>query len=39
MRTPLKRVLTGESVLEGGRDKNAAWKLIIIQTVRRESLA
>lgn len=32
-RTPLKRVLTGESVLEGGKDKNAAWKLIIIQTV------
>lgn len=31
-RTPLKRVLTGESILEGGRDKNAAWKLIIIQT-------
>ena len=29
----LKRVLTGESVLEGGRDKNAAWKLIIISTV------
>ena len=29
----LKRVLTGESILEGGRDKNAAWKLIIIQTV------
>ncbi|ORY31849.1 hypothetical protein BCR39DRAFT_525741 [Naematelia encephala] len=31
-RTPLKRVLTGESILEGGKDKNAAWKLIIIQT-------
>ncbi|EIW67561.1 hypothetical protein TREMEDRAFT_33244 [Tremella mesenterica DSM 1558] len=31
-RTPLKRVLTNESVLEGGRDKNAAWKMIIIQT-------
>jgi len=31
-RAPLKRVLTGESVLEGGKDKNAAWKLIIIQT-------
>ncbi|ORX37124.1 hypothetical protein BD324DRAFT_427167 [Kockovaella imperatae] len=29
----LKRVLTGESILEGGKDKNAAWKLIIIQTV------
>ena len=28
----LKRVLTGESILEGGKDKNAAWKLIIIQT-------
>jgi hypothetical protein len=24
--------LTNESVLEGGKDKNAAWKLIIIQT-------
>lgn len=35
---PLKRVLTGESVLEGGRDKNAAWKLIIIQTVCSFSL-
>ena len=31
-RAPLKRVLTNESVLEGGKDKNAAWKLIIIQT-------
>ena len=31
-RTPLKRVLTGESVLEGGKDKNAAWKTIIVQT-------
>lgn len=31
-RIPLKRTVTGESVLEGGRDKNAAWKLIIIQT-------
>lgn len=30
---PLKRVLTGESILEGGKDKNAAWKMIIIQTV------
>lgn len=29
---PLQRTLTGESVLEGGKDKNAAWKLIIIQT-------
>ncbi|ADV25860.1 hypothetical protein I305_04819 [Cryptococcus gattii E566] len=29
---PLKRVLTGESILEGGKDKNAAWKMIIIQT-------
>lgn len=32
-RIPLKRVLTGESMLEGGKDKNAAWKLIIISTV------
>ncbi|WVQ96281.1 hypothetical protein IAU59_003385 [Kwoniella sp. CBS 9459] len=31
-RVPLKRVLTGESILEGGKDKNAAWKMIIIQT-------
>nr|XP_019013052.1 uncharacterized protein I206_02549 [Kwoniella pini CBS 10737]OCF51833.1 hypothetical protein I206_02549 [Kwoniella pini CBS 10737] len=31
-RIPLKRVITGESILEGGRDKNAAWKMIIIQT-------
>ena len=31
-RIPLQRTLTGESVLEGGKDKNAAWKLIIIQT-------
>nr|XP_018262052.1 uncharacterized protein I303_05067 [Kwoniella dejecticola CBS 10117]OBR84210.1 hypothetical protein I303_05067 [Kwoniella dejecticola CBS 10117] len=31
-RVPLKRVITGESILEGGRDKNAAWKMIIIQT-------
>jgi hypothetical protein len=31
-RAPLKRVLTNESVLEGGKDKNAAWKTIIIQT-------
>lgn len=31
-RIPLKRTVTGESILEGGRDKNAAWKLIIIQT-------
>lgn len=31
-RTPLKRVLTGESILDGGKDKNAAWKTIIIQT-------
>lgn len=30
---PLKRVLTGESILEGGKDKNEAWKMIIIQTV------
>ncbi|AFR98636.2 hypothetical protein C343_06613 [Cryptococcus neoformans C23] len=29
---PLKRVLTGESILEGGKDKNEAWKMIIIQT-------
>lgn len=36
-RAPLKRVLTGESILEGGKDKNSAWKLIIIQTVRRDS--
>lgn len=26
-------MLTGESILEGGKDKNAAWKMIIIQTV------
>lgn len=32
VRIPLQRTLTGESVLEGGKDKNAAWKLIIIQT-------
>nr|XP_019045287.1 hypothetical protein I302_05676 [Kwoniella bestiolae CBS 10118]OCF24217.1 hypothetical protein I302_05676 [Kwoniella bestiolae CBS 10118] len=31
-RVPLKRVITGESILEGGKDKNAAWKMIIIQT-------
>ncbi|ODN93441.1 hypothetical protein L198_05306 [Cryptococcus wingfieldii CBS 7118] len=31
-RAPLKRVVTGESILEGGKDKNAAWKMIIIQT-------
>jgi hypothetical protein len=31
-RIPLTRTLTGESVLEGGKDKNAAWKTIIIQT-------
>ncbi|WWC88365.1 uncharacterized protein L201_003276 [Kwoniella dendrophila CBS 6074] len=31
-RIPLKRVITGESILEGGKDKNAAWKMIIIQT-------
>ena len=34
-RMPLKRVLTGESVLEGGKDKKAAWKLIIIRTAGR----
>jgi hypothetical protein len=32
-RIPLKRVLTGESILEGGKDKNAAWRLIIMHTV------
>lgn len=31
-RVPLQRTLTGESILEGGKDKNAAWKLIIMQT-------
>ena len=31
-RLPLKRMMSGESILEGGRDKNAAWKMIIIQT-------
>lgn len=31
-RIPLQRTLTGESILEGGKDKNAAWKLIIMQT-------
>lgn len=30
---PLKRTVTGESILEGGKDKNAAWKLIIMSTV------
>lgn len=33
MRMPLKRTVTGESILEGGKDKNAAWKLIIMSTV------
>jgi len=37
-RIPLKRVLTGESVLEGGKDKNSAWKLIIIRTASLLSL-
>lgn len=31
-RIPLQRTLTGESILEGGKDKNSAWKMIIIQT-------
>ncbi|KAK4689020.1 hypothetical protein P7C73_g1097, partial [Tremellales sp. Uapishka_1] len=29
-RVPLKRVLTGESILQEGKDKNAAWKMIIL---------
>lgn len=32
-RIPLKRVLTGESVLQEGKDKNAAWKMIILSVV------
>nr|ODN91829.1 hypothetical protein L203_01081 [Cryptococcus depauperatus CBS 7841] len=32
-KSPLKRTITGESILEGGKDKNSAWKMIIIQTV------
>lgn len=31
-RPVLKRVLTGESLLEDGRDKNAAWRQIILKT-------
>ncbi|KAL7420576.1 Beige protein-like 1 [Cryptotrichosporon argae] len=29
---PLKRVLTGESILAEEKDKNSAWKMIILQT-------
>lgn len=37
-RVPLKRTLTGESVLAEGKDKNAAWKMIILSVVSIEDL-
>lgn len=30
----LRRVLTGESILREEQDKNAAWRMIILSTVR-----
>jgi hypothetical protein len=32
-RVPLRRTLTGESILQEGQDKNSAWRMIILSTV------
>lgn len=33
-RVPLRRTLTGESILQEEQDKNSAWRMIILSTVR-----
>lgn len=35
-RVPLRRTLTGESILQEEQDKNAAWRMIILSTVSFE---
>ncbi|GMK59712.1 hypothetical protein CspeluHIS016_0803180 [Cutaneotrichosporon spelunceum] len=35
-RMPLRRTLTGESILQAGQDKNAAWRMIILSTDARK---
>ncbi|BEI85638.1 hypothetical protein CcaverHIS002_0510390 [Cutaneotrichosporon cavernicola] len=35
-RMPLRRTLTGESILQEERDKNAAWRMIILSTDARK---